>query len=313
MISTRETSGVPKGRSAALISNPASGRLAAEARDEVVAQLRRHFDVEYMETTRRDEGISLAADAVAKGHRTVIAFGGDGHVNEVVNGVATSPAALGIVPGGTMNVFARSLGIPVDPRAAVDLIAGPNSTRAVSLGKMDARYFTFSAGCGFDAEAAALVEEHLAAKRRFGELYFYWSALRVLGGSYRHRGPGMVVSGSFGQEPVAMTIVSNCGPYAYLLGRPIRLAPEVRLERGLDVFALRTMKIEALPLYAWRAGISGDLVHHGDAFYESDLTHLEVASAEAFARHVDGEPLARSQTARFSLERDVLQVLVSKR
>ena len=297
-------------RPAALVANPASGRLAAHARDDVVARLSRRFDLEYLETTKRDEGIELAAHAVDQGHDLVIAFGGDGHVNEVVNGIAHSAASLAIVPGGTMNVFARSLGIPVDPGAAVELVGASPRTRRVPLGKMDDRYFTFSAGCGFDAEAAALVEEHLAAKRRFGELFFYWSALRVLSGSYRHRAPGMVVTGAFGQVPAAMAVVSNCGPYAYLLGRPIRLAPDVDLDGGLDVFALRSMRIEALPLYAWRAGVSGDLIHHGDAFYASDLAGLEVSAEEPFARHVDGEPVPRSDRARFTLERDALTVLV---
>lgn len=299
-----------KRRHAALIANPASGRLAARARDDVLERLRHYFDLEYLETTRRDEGLSLAKRASAAGHDLVIAFGGDGHVNEVVNGLAGSGSLLGIVPGGTMNVFARALGVPNDPIHAADALIANGQRRRIPLGKMDDRYFTFSAGCGFDAEAAGFVEDHLAAKRRFGEPFFYWSALRVLSGSYRHRSPGMIATGPFGQVPVAMAVVSNCGPYAYLLGRPIRLAPQVRLDGGLDLFALRSMRLEALPLYAWRAGVTGDLIHHEDAFYANDLEHLQVASSTPFARHVDGEPLSAATSARVSLERDALTVLV---
>jgi hypothetical protein len=82
----------------------------------------------------------------------------------------------------------------------------------------------------------------------------------------------------------------------------------VKLHGGLDLFAMRTMRIEALPVYAWRCVVSGDLVHHRDAFYRSDLDFFEVVSETPFARHVDGEPLAPATTARFSIEPGILKV-----
>ncbi len=240
----------------------------------------------------------------------MIAFGGDGHVNEVVNGLAGSATPLGIIPGGTMNVFARALGIPLDPLAAIEhLITGlSDEPRAVNLGRMEDRYFTFSAGCGFDAEAAERVDRYVPAKRRFGEIYFYWSAFRVLAGSYRHRSPSMTLKGDFGEADVAMAIACNAGPYAYLANRPIELTPHVALEAGLDVFALRSMRLELVPLYVWSAMVTRDLIHHHDAFHAQDLTDFTIVSEEAFSRHVDGEPLAPATSAHFSLERDVLMV-----
>jgi hypothetical protein len=82
----------------------------------------------------------------------------------------------------------------------------------------------------------------------------------------------------------------------------------VKLEKGLDIFALRSMRIEALPLYAWRSVFTGDLVHHDDAFYKSDLDEFELRSEKPFARHVDGEPLTPATSARFSIERSALWV-----
>jgi diacylglycerol kinase family enzyme len=209
-----------------------------------------------------------------------------------------------------MNVFSRALGLPLDPFEAVsrlhERVAEP--FRKVPLGRIDDRYFTFSAGCGFDAEAAERVERDLPAKRRFGELFFYWSAFRVLATSYRHRAATMTVRGPFGDQPVAMAIACNSGPYAYLAGRSINLAPQVQLDGDLDLFALRRMRVEALPVYAWRCMVSGDLIHHRDAFYRTGLTDFEVVSETPFHRHVDGEPLAPSTHARFSLERDILNV-----
>jgi diacylglycerol kinase family enzyme len=295
---------------AALIVNPNAGRLSPPVHDAVIAALRERFDLSAYSTTARGTAIGLAAEAAEQGVPLIIAFGGDGHVNEVVNGVAGTSSALGLIPGGTMNVFARALELPLDPMLAVDRLekAARRPPRMVPLGKMDDRLFTFSAGCGFDAEAAERVERYVPVKRRMGELFFYWSAFRVLAGSYRHRNPAMELRGKFGTVPVAMAIACNAGPYAYLVGRPINLAPQVQLEGGLDVFALRKMRIEALPFYVWAAVMSDGVSQHPDAFYASDLDAFEVVAERPFARHVDGEPLPASQAARFTLVRDAVGV-----
>jgi diacylglycerol kinase family enzyme len=297
---------------AALIVNPNAGRLSPHLHEEVISALRERFDLEAYSTTGRETAIGMAAEVAERGVPLVIAFGGDGHVNEVVNGVAGTDSALGLIPGGTMNVFARALELPLDPMRAVDRLekAAATAPRTVPLGRMDDRLFTFSAGCGFDAEAAERVERYVPVKRRMGELFFFWSAFRVLTGTYRHRNPAMELRGDFGTIPVAMAIACNAGPYAYLVGRPINLAPEVRLDAGLDVFALRKMRVEALPFYVWASVMSGGVSRHPDAFYASDLDRFEVVAERPFARHVDGEPLPASQRARFTLVRDALRVHV---
>ncbi|MEA2477358.1 MAG: hypothetical protein QOC87_1557, partial [Actinomycetota bacterium] len=290
--------------------NPSAGRFSSEQTERVIDRLNVRLRVEVLTTTARDAGIALASEAAAAGVPLVIAIGGDGHVNEVVNGVAGTRSALSIIPGGTMNVFARALGIPLDPlRAAdglIDSLDGPE--RVVPLGRMDDRYFTFSAGCGFDAEAAERVERDIPAKRRFGELFFYWSAFRVLAGSYRHRNPSMMLEGPFGKVPVAMAVASNAGPYAYLAGRSINLAPDVDLDRGIDVFALKRMRLESFPLYAWRSIFSGQFIDHPDSFYRHDLTSFEIYAESTFARHVDGEPLEPRNSAHFELVPGILKV-----
>jgi diacylglycerol kinase family enzyme len=294
---------------AVLIVNPNAGRLSEGTREGVIAALRARFRLEVLSTAARDSGIELAAEAADAGHELVIAFGGDGHVNEVANGLAGTESSLAIIPGGTMNVFARALGIDMDPFRAIErlheIAGGPS--RQVPLGQMGDRYFTFSAGCGFDAEAAERVERYVPAKRRMGQAWFYWSAFRVLAGTYRHRSPSMVLRGPFGREPVAMGIACNAGPYAYLGGRPVVLAPRVSLEGGLDIFALRSMRVEALPLYAWRV-LASDLTDHPDVLYESDLEWFELTARSPFSRHVDGEPLPPSRVASFRSVPDILKV-----
>jgi diacylglycerol kinase family enzyme len=296
--------------SAVLIVNPNAGRITERSRAEVVDALRARFRIEAFATTARDTGIRIAADAAAAGARLVIAFGGDGHVNEVVNGVAGTASTLGIVPGGTMNAFARALGVPLNPFEAIDHLWDhvDEPPRTVPLGRMDDRYFTFSAGCGFDAEAAERVNRYVPTKRRFGEVFFYWSAFRVLTGTYRHRSPSMTLKGEFGEVPVAMAIACNAGPYAYLAGRAVEVAPDVSLEGALDVFALKSMRLELLPEYVWRVLAAGNIVEHKDAFYRSDLDKFELVSERPFHRHVDGEPLPPARSARFSIARAALRV-----
>jgi diacylglycerol kinase family enzyme len=302
----------PAGLQPVVIVNPNAGRLSESVRNDVLAALRARFSVQVFATTARDTGISIAQEVTDEGDRLVIAFGGDGHVNEVVNGVAQTGSVLGIIPGGTMNVFARALGLPLDPFQAIRYLEGAlgREPRRVNLGRMDERYFTFSAGCGFDAEAAERVERYVPNKRRFGEVFFYWSAFRVLAGSHRHRDPFMTLSGPFGTHRVAMAIACNAGPYAYLLNRPVAVAPQVRLEGGIDVFALRRMKIEAFPIYAWRAAISSDLADHSDVVYQTDLDSFDLVGDKPFSRHVDGEPLPPRSRAHFEIVRDVLKVQV---
>lgn len=296
---------------AVLIVNPYAGRLTDAERENVVDALDARFELDVYYSTARDVANEIAKDAAASGPPIVIAFGGDGHVNEVANGLAGTGSILGIVPGGTMNVFARALGIPSEAFAAAEFLERRRNSppRLVPLGRMDERYFMFSAGCGFDAEAAERVERDIPRKRRFGELFFYWSAFRVLASSYRHREAVMTVKGPFGEERVAMAIGCNAGPYAYLRGRAIELAPQVRLHGSLDLFAMRTMRVEALPVYAWRCVVSGDLVHHRDVFYRNGLDGFEVFGDAPFRRHVDGEPLPLSDRASLWIEPDILKVL----
>jgi diacylglycerol kinase family enzyme len=295
---------------AVMIANPNAGRWSERSRSDVIEAVRDRFDVDVYSTTARGTGMELAAEIADQGEQLVVAFGGDGHVNEVVNGLAGTECTLGIIPGGTMNVFARCLKVPTNPLDAVAKLAQTalKPARTVPLGLIDDRYFTFSAGCGFDAEAAERVERYVPAKRRYGEMWFYWSAFRVLAGSYRRRSPTMIAKGAFGELPISMAIASNCGPYAYLGERPVRIAPNVSLHKGIDLFALKSMRIEALPLYAWRVMVSGNLTEHRDVFYCHDLREFELVSTHEFSRHADGEPLRPARKAKFSVVPNALKV-----
>ena len=119
------------------------------ARNTVVVhrRLARDSDVEVVETNRRGHATRYAADAARRGFDIVIGYGGDGTLNEVATGVAGTDAALGVLPGGSTNVFARTIGLPNDPIAAVDLVA--NGIRARDIRPI-----------GLDGQRAVLLLPH---------------------------------------------------------------------------------------------------------------------------------------------------------
>ena len=275
-----------------LIMNPEARGVRPHLQRIIHSALASRFKLDATETEARDAGIDIAAEAVASGAELVIAFGGDGLVNEVVNGIGDSGASLAIVPGGTMNVFARNIGIPRDPLEATDLIlakAGDVMPRTLSLGSANGRLFTFACGSGFDAEAATRVEAHRSSKRRFGEPYFYASAMAVFLKSYFDREPYMMVEGAFGRMDAVMAIGLTAGPYAYLAGRPVRLTEGVRTPEELDLFVLRKLSYAQIPRYASGALLTGRF--GPDSTVSRDIGAYFVSSDLPFPVHVDGEPL----------------------
>ena len=147
------------------------------ARNTVVVhrRLSRGHDVELVETNRRGHATRFAHDAARRGVDVVVGFGGDGTLNEVATGIAGTDTALGVLPGGSTNVFARTIGMPNDPVEAVELLAGGIDAadfRPIGLGKVNGRFFCFHTGIGFDAAVVERVERRASLKRWLGHPLF---------------------------------------------------------------------------------------------------------------------------------------------
>lgn len=252
---------------ALVVVNPAATSTTAKTRDVLIGALGSELKVDLAETGYRGHARALGARAVADGFDVVVALGGDGTVNEVVNGLLERGPApdlpmLAVVPGGSTNVFSRALGRSRDPvEATAEILDSLRAgrTRRVSLGTAVAtggdtgatdhrgttvpRWFVFATGLGFDAEVIARVEARRAQGRRStGGLYVREGTTAFLLGRERRR-PALTVQAP-GHEPVEklfLCLVSNVSPWTYLGARPINPSPRASFDHGLDVFALRSM------------------------------------------------------------------------
>lgn len=274
-----------------LIMNPEARGVTPSLQHPMSTALEARFKLAVTETHARDAGVDVARSAIRDGADLLIAFGGDGLVNEVVNGMAGSDAMLAVIPGGTMNVFARNLGIPTNPTEAADHIlslADDPKPRTLALGLANDRHFTFACGCGFDAEAAARVEAHRGAKRRYGEPYFYAAALATFAASYATKRPFLTCDGEFGTEEAVLAVGLVGDTYAYLAGRPLRLGSRSSPESGIGLFLVRRLSFVHLPRYAFGA-LTGRF--GPGAVCLTDVDEFTVTGEEPIAYHVDGETL----------------------
>jgi diacylglycerol kinase family enzyme len=244
----------------------------------------------------------------------VVALGGDGTVNEIVNGLLTDGVhdgvpALGIVPAGSTNVFARALGLPNDPIEATGVLLEAlraGRRRRVSVGRLDERWFVFAAGVGFDAAVIAGVER-LRQKGRKSTISLYTRVgLREFLRADRRR-PQLHIDLPDGTviDDVYMAIVANADPWTYVGQRPLRPTPEASLDGGLELYARTRMGIvsASLSLVSMarrrpRGGIGASVSH--------DLPGLVIRADSAVPIQVDGDLLGDREKMHF---RSVLEAI----
>ena len=175
-----------------LLVNSSASSVTARARVVIQKALAADHEVTMAETNRRGHATRLAQGAAAEGIDVVVVLGGDGTVNEAANGLAGSHTALAALPGGSTNVFARTIGLPNDPIEATGhlleaLEAG--SIRRIGLGVLNGRYFLFHVGFGYDAAVVEQVERRVSIKRWAGHPLFIYAAIATWTKHFDHRHP----------------------------------------------------------------------------------------------------------------------------
>lgn len=286
------------------------------ARNTVVVhrRLARGHDVEVVETNRRGHATRFAHDAARRGVDVVIGYGGDGTLNEVATGIAGTDTALGVLPGGSTNVFARTLGMPNDPVAAADLLArgiDAGDLRPIGLGRVNGRFFCFHTGIGYDAAVVQAVERHASLKRWLGHPLFISAALTTwMRGYDRHRphfsldaGPGQHIDDGY------FSIVLNTNPYTYLGNRPLDLSPAATLDRRFVVVTFRTLQVWPI-LRGLGAALHGGGVATSDDLVEwRDVDEMVVQHDLPFPYQVDGDHLGDVTRLEFRHVPDAVQLV----
>jgi diacylglycerol kinase family enzyme len=287
------------------------------ARNTVIVhrRLSRDHDVELVETNRRGHATRFAHDAVRRGLDVVVGFGGDGTLNEVATGIAGSDTALGVLPGGSTNVFARTLGMPNDPVQAVEYLANgidADDFRPIGLGQVNGRYFCFHTGVGFDAAVVERVEKHASLKRWLGHPLFIWAGLTTWMTGYDRRHPHFRVTGDGDVEPIDgyFTIVLNTSPYTYLGNRPLDLSPAATLDRGLVVITFTKLSAPALVGSLAGALKGGGVTAAAHLDVREDITHLVIDHESPFPYQVDGDALGSTTRLEFVHVPDAVKLVV---
>jgi diacylglycerol kinase family enzyme len=306
---------------ALLVMNPKATATSERSRDVLSQALSAEMDTKIGETEYRGHAAELARGAAEDGYDLIVALGGDGTVNEVVNGILTADRTdgrplpdLGVVPGGSTNVFARALGLPNDPVEATGMLltaVRENRRRPVSMGLADDRYFTFCAGFGFDAAVVGIVEERRRNGRKStGGLYIRSALGHYARGMDRKNAPiSMTLPDGTEIPGLFMSIVANTSPWTYLGERAITPTPEASFETGLDLFGVTKMKPWSAFQVVRRMLVGSPRLTRGrNVTLHHDLSEFTLTAAVPTDFQLDGDHLGQRESVTFLAIRDALRV-----
>jgi diacylglycerol kinase family enzyme len=299
-----------------LLVNSSASSVTARSRVVIQKALSADHDVTLAETSRRGHATRLAQGAAATGTEVVVVLGGDGTLNEAANGLAGTSCALAALPGGSTNVFARTIGLTNDPIEAtgelLDALARA-SIRRVGLGSVNGRYFLFHVGMGFDAAVVAQVERRAELKRYAGHPLFVFAGFDTWIRHYDRSRPRFAIHHADGTviDDGYLSICLNTNPYTYLGNRPLNLAPEATLDRGLALITLRTLAF-AKTMRIIGSALTGSrhLRTSRHTEHRTDLTSLTVTGYGPFPYQVDGDHLGDTEHLEIRHEPEVLDLVL---
>jgi diacylglycerol kinase family enzyme len=313
---------------ALLVVNPKATTTNERSRDVLVRALRSAVNLTVEYTNRRGHAATLARAAAESGVDVVVTLGGDGTVNEAVNGLMTAqsalpgiagPAAQGrpalaVVPGGSTNVFARALGLPrdwVDGTSVILDALRDGRHRVIGLGRADDRYFTFAGGVGLDAAVVRRVEQaRLRGRKSTPGLYFRSIAGQFLFGDDR-RTPPIAIERP-GEPPeldLGTVIVQNTAPWTYLGDRAIHPSPTASFDHGLDVLALRRLGVAGTARTFAQLSTRAGGPHGKQVVHLPDQDEFSVICSRPQAFQLDGDYLGERQKVHFVSVPEALRVI----
>ncbi|WP_030928995.1 diacylglycerol/lipid kinase family protein [Streptomyces sp. NRRL S-646] len=320
---------------ALLVANPAATTTSARTRDVLTHALASEMKLEAVTTEYRGHARDLGRQAAESDDiDLVVALGGDGTVNEVVNGLLHAGPdleglpRLAVVPGGSTNVFARALGLPNDAVEATGALLDAlreGSERTVGMGiaegtpgtedeAVPSRWFTFCAGLGFDAGVVGRVEQQREQGRKSTHaLYLRQVARQFL--QEPNRRHGSITLERPGEEPVTdlvLSIICNTSPWTYLGNRPVYASPKASFDTGLDLLSLSRMSTVSAARYATQLLTSSpERGPHGKHVVSlHDLDRFTLHSKVPLPLQMDGDHLGLRTSVTFTGVRRALRVIV---
>lgn len=300
--------------------NPKATTTTETTRDVLISALADKFHLEVVTTTHRGHGEELAIRAREEAMDCILTLGGDGTVHEVVNGLlANGPVpglpVLGTVPGGSANVFARSLGFPQDAVESTGLLLRAMrdaTTRTIGLGMVDERYFTFTAGLGIDAEIMMKMDAMRAKGKTATPSRYLATTIRQFFAGADRKDPALTLHRA-GEDPidgVFLAIVQNTSPWTYLGARPINPSPKASFDTGLDLWASRTLKVPQALRYSTRMVLNRDKGSPKSIVAWHDVDDFRITASRPTPMQVDGEVTGEVEEVRFRSVPQALRVYV---
>jgi diacylglycerol kinase family enzyme len=290
-------------------------------RDVLLHALSSEIKLDVVQTQARGHATSLARQAVDDGLDVVVALGGDGTVNEVVNGLmAQGPRsglpALAVVPGGNANVFARALGLPGTAVEATGHLLGAlrsASRRTIGLGTADGRWFTFCAGLGLDAEVVRRVERSRADGHKATPGLFVRHGVQHFFRGAQRREPAMTVTaGNSPMQRIGLALVCNTTPWTYLGARPVQPCPDASFDSGLDLFALRRLGTLSTLRHLRQILVADPRLRGRQVLSLHDAPEFVVRADRPLAFQLDGDDLGDRVEVVFRSVPRALEVVVAQ-
>ncbi len=315
-------SGKPAKKRMLIIVNPYATTVSDRLRNLVVYALQGRYEVEAVATEAQNHATEIGREARDGGYDVVVSFGGDGTLNEVANGLAGTDMPMAILPGGSANVVARSLGIPNDVVDATEhllSLADEWQPRKIDLGRADERYFVFACGAGIDATVVKRVDSHPKLKAKAGPWYYSWAGVsafykRYLVNPVRLR---VTIDGESVEGVTAIT--QNSDPFTYFSTKPIYICEGVAIDDGtLSMAVLKRAAQRDMPtliprLFSQRK----PAVRHRQIIGFEDITAATIESisedrsgaTRSFQLQVDGDYIGERTRVELGVEPGALTII----
>jgi diacylglycerol kinase family enzyme len=299
-----------------VIVNPYATTMSDRLKGLVVYALQGRYEVEAIDTQRKGHATELCREAAREGYDVVVAFGGDGTVNEVVNGLAGTQTVMSVLPGGATNVYVRMVGIPNDVVDATEhllALADAWEPRAIDIARVNDRWFAFSAGAGLDASVVERVDRHPDLKAKHGPWFYASSAVALFLERYVINPPRIAVEVGGRTAEGVSCMVQNAQPYTYFKRRPVTLASGAQIDSGdLSAAVLERASPLDVPSVAWRAlSKRAQIAGHRRVTTFDGVHELRVRSADErpVPLQVDGDYIGEENEAAFSVAPGGLRIV----